>query len=441
MIINPNKITKTQITTAAKAAVVQTADTQTEAWADTPEQRARIKQVIMGVDLHKRDCKVTTILSGSKAQPAQIILTERMVEWVRRQRERYPNARFHIGYEAGPCGYWLQRELAKLPNVECIVIAPEPLNGPRKTDKRDSRSLAVKLRHYHAEGDPRALSRVRVPTLDEEQQRSVLRHRRALLKTYGQQVLRCRSAALLHGCELKGKFWKGDAWEKTLPAKLPPKIRANIASWRVVILAIVAQLAACNEQIETMAAKEAPAPYGVGAITALTLKLEVGDWHRFSGRRAVASYTGLCPGEHSSGQHRVELSIDKIGNRTVRHTLIETAWRMKLHQPDYPPIVKFLDKAKGARNRRRAIVAVARQLAVDLWRLNTGGASAQEMGLSYERPAPRTEPKTTPAPKPAKPARAQTPRQTPPGAPPPANARTASKHRQSPRNRDDRRVH
>jgi len=398
-ITKTNKITKTQITTAAKAAVVQN-----KAGVETPEQRARVKRVIMGVDLHKRDCKVTVILSGSAAQPAQIISTERMVEWVKRQQERYPSARFHIGYEAGPCGYWLQRELAALERTECIVMAPEPLNGARKTDKRDSRALAVKLRHYCAEGDPKALSKVRVPTLDEEQKRSVPRHRRALLKTYGQQVKRCRSAALLHGCELKGKFWKGDAWEQNLPAKLPPQIRANIASLRALIIVVVEQIAACNKQIETLVAQEDRAPYGIGALTWLTLKLEVGDWERFSGRRAVASYTGLCPGEHSSGERRVELSIDKIGNRTVRHTLMEAAWRLERHQPAYPPLVKFMGRAKGSRARRRAIVAVARHLAIDLWRLATGRASAEKLGLSYERPKapPPLAPPTPPGPNPGK---------------------------------------
>ena len=387
-----NKITKTQIATAAKSAVAQT---QTGAGADTPENRARVKRVIMGVDMHKRDCKVTTILSGSAAQPAQTIATESMVAWVTRQQERYPNARFHIGYGAGPCGYWLQRELAKLKGTEeCIVMAPEPLNGPRKTDKRDSRSLALKLRRHCEENDPKALSKVRVPTLDEEQQRSVPRHRRALLKTYARQMLRCRSMALLHGCELKGKFWKGDDWEKHLPGKLPPQIRKNLASLRAIILALVEQIAASNEQIETMAAQESPAPHGIGALTWLTLKLEMGDWKRFTGRRAVASHTGLCPGEHSSGGHRVQLSMDKIGNRTVRHHLMEAAWRMERHQPAYPPVVKFLGKAKGSRARRRAIVAVARQLAIDLWRLNTGRASAQKVGLLYAEPKTPRAPNT-----------------------------------------------
>lgn len=379
----PNKTTKTQLTTAAKPAVVQTELSAAE--------RARVTGVFQGVDLHKIDCAVTTILSGSAAQPPQTIATQKMVGAVKRQLERYPNAQFHIGYEAGPCGYWLHRELSALPRVHCHVMAPEALNGRRKTDKRDSRALALKLRARFVDNDPKAFSEVRVPTLEQEQQRSILRLRRALLRSYAQQTMRCKSAALLHGCNLKGKFWLGEAWEKTLPAKLPGQIRRNIASLRKIILAIVEEIAGCNEQIKTLSASEGPVPHGIGMLTWMSLKLEVGDWKRFKGRRAVASYTGLCPGEHSSGKTRVELSIDKIGNRNVRHALVEAAWRMERFQPNYPPVKKFLAQAKGNRARRRAIVAVARQLGIDLWRLATGRASAEQIGLRYEPmpPSPR----------------------------------------------------
>jgi transposase len=384
----PNTHQQNETTTAAKAAVVQTTEVQTKAGARTApgeEQRALIQRVIMGVDMHKRFCTVTMILSGSGPQPAQTIATARMVGWVRQQQKRHPRALFTIGYEAGPCGYWMARALNALEGIgACHVMAPEPLNGKRKTDKRDSRSLALKLRSRAEDGDPRAFSAVRIPTIDEEQKRSILRHRRALLRIYGAQVMRCRSAALLHGCELAPKFWKGDAWEQTLPAALPAQTRKNIASHRAIILAAVGQIADYNEQIEQLAAQEPPAPHGIGALTWLSLKLEVGDWNRFNGRRAVASYTGLCPGEHTTGNHRVELSIDKMGNRTMRHLLIEAAWRLARHQPDYPPIKKHLGKAKGSRSRRRAIVAVARQLAIDLWRLATGRAGAEKLGLRHK---------------------------------------------------------
>jgi transposase len=378
--INTNTTNRNEITNAAKAAFVETKGGDKTAGAE-----AQVKRVIMGVDLHKRFCVVTVQLSGSAAQPPQTIATERMSAWVRQQQGRYPGALFYIGYEAGPCGYWLARALGALERMgACWVMAPELLNGRRKTDKRDSRALAAKLRARLDGEDPKAFSEVRVPTIEEEMKRSVVRHRRALLRDYGREVMRCRSAALLHGFSLPGKFWKGEKWEQNLPAALPAQIRENIASLRCVIMTLVGQIALYNKRIEQIAAQETPAPHGIGTLTWLWLKLEMGDWKRFSGRRSVASYTGLCPGEHTTGAHRVELSIDKIGNTTVRHLLIEAAWRLVRYQPDYPPIKKFLAKAKGSRSRRRAIVAVARQLAIDLWRIATGQASAQKLGLSYK---------------------------------------------------------
>jgi transposase len=93
--------------------------------------------------------------------------------------------------------------------------------------------------------------------------------------------------------------------------------------------------------------------------------LEVSDWHRFKNRRQVASYTGLCPGEHASGETQRELSIDKHGNRRVRRVLIEAAWHLAMWQPDYPPLAK-LRAAQGGRARKCAIVAGARRLVIDL---------------------------------------------------------------------------
>jgi hypothetical protein len=67
--------------------------------------------------------------------------------------------------------------------------------------------------------------------------------------------------------------------------------------------------------------------------------------------------------------------------RKRRHLLIEAAWRLVRYQPDYPPVKKFLAAASGSRKRRRAIVAIARHLAIDLWCLATGRATAEKLGL------------------------------------------------------------
>ena len=79
-------------------------------------------------------------------------------------------------------------------------------------------------------------------------------------------------------------------------------------------------------------------------------------------------------------------AVTKHGNPRLRAALVELAWRLVHFQPAYPPIHKRIEvlrrgaKAPGSA-RKKAIVAVARQLAVDLWRYFTGQCTAQKLGL------------------------------------------------------------
>src|SRR5204862_1009980 len=127
-------------------------------------------------------------------------------------------------------------------------------------------------------------------------------------------------------------------------------------------------------------------PRGLGQMTSVVIDREIGNWHRFNNRRQVGSYTGLCPGEYSSGNTRLQSCVTKHGNPRLRAALVELAWRLVRFQPNYRPIVKWNEVLrKGAlatgAARKKAIVAVARQLAVDLWRIHTGRVSAEQLGL------------------------------------------------------------
>jgi transposase len=144
--------------------------------------------------------------------------------------------------------------------------------------------------------------------------------------------------------------------------------------------AMTAQLRKAAEEKKTDRVK------GVGPLSSELLDREVGDWNRFGNRRQVASYTGLCPGEDSSGDSHVSLSIDKHGNPRVRAVLVELAWLLPRYQPDYKPLAKWrwvFEKASKApaAMKKKAVVALARRLAVDLWRIRTGRAQASELGL------------------------------------------------------------
>jgi transposase len=147
------------------------------------------------------------------------------------------------------------------------------------------------------------------------------------------------------------------------------------------------QIESLTSQLEAAAPPNIPA--GLGKLTTVMLTREVCNWHRFNNRRAISSYTGLCPGERSSGSKRVPGSVTKRGNPRLRAALVECAWRMVRFQPQYPPVKKRLAVlAKGAKatgaQRKKAIVAVARHLAVDLWRVHTGRLTAQQLGLNIK---------------------------------------------------------
>ena len=155
---------------------------------------------------------------------------------------------------------------------------------------------------------------------------------------------------------------------------------------RPVLRVLDEQIAALSKELEAAAPPDLPR--GLGKLTTVTLSREVCDWSRFRNRRQVASYTGLCPGEHSSGDKRVQGPVTKHGNPRLRASLVELAWRLVRFQPTYPPVRERLPVlAKGARatgaQRKKAIVAVARHLAVDLWRLHTGQCSAEKLGFTH----------------------------------------------------------
>jgi transposase len=105
-------------------------------------------------------------------------------------------------------------------------------------------------------------------------------------------------------------------------------------------------------------------------------------WARFKNARAVASYTGLCPGVHLSDGRGKEGTINRCGNSTVRWVLVEMVWRLRIWQPQYEPVRQLaLGLAKSKRAKKRLVVMAARRLAIDLWLLSTGRCEPGELGL------------------------------------------------------------
>jgi transposase len=332
--------------------------------------------VTFGLDVHAAQITACRQVEGRLPQPAQKLGWSECEAWIAAHVQA--GATVHSCYEAGPCGYGLHRRLTAL-GVHNLVVAPQrwDAQGRRvKTDRRDARELCERLDRY-VRGHTPVFAVVRVPTVEQEQRRALGRQRGAVLKERQRCVLRGHGLMLAQGVQAPEGWWRPADWP-AVAAALPAWLRAHVQWWQQQAVRLDAEAGALTKRVEALAC--GPQPKGLGALTAALLETEIVDWARFHNRRQVGSYTGLCPSEASSGTQRRQGAVTKHGNPRVRHHLVEAAWRLAQGQPDYPPLTK-LRAAQGARARKRAIVAVARRLAVDLWRLRTGQCPAEQLGL------------------------------------------------------------
>lgn len=333
-----------------------------------------------GLDVHAAQITVCRQIEGQLPQPAQKLGWPRCLQWI--EAHVRAGAVVHTCYEAGPCGYGLHRRLSQL-GVHNVVVAPQRWDerGRRvKTDRRDARELCERLDRY-VRGNTEVFAVVRVPTPEQEQIRALSRQRGAVLKERQRCVVRGHGLMLAQGVQAPAGWWQPALWSE-VAAQLPEWLRAHVQWWQQQALQLEVQVQALGARVRA-AGPQQPQPKGMGTLTASLLEAEIFDWRRFGNRRQIASYTGLCPGEDSSGPRRRQGAVTKHGNPRVRHQLIEAAWRLVPWQPQYPPLNK-LREASGVRARKRAIVAVARRLAVDLWRLRTGQCTAEQLGLQLQ---------------------------------------------------------
>jgi transposase len=149
---------------------------------------------------------------------------------------------------------------------------------------------------------------------------------------------------------------------------------------RDLILTLETQLKALEEDlVQRLQGQELPK--GLGELTLVTVDGEICDWTRFHNRKQIGSYTGCCRGEHSSGGKRRVGGIDRMGNGRVRALLVEAVWRFLCWQPGWKAAQRMKVKlADGSSMRKKTVIALARQLAIDLWRWRTSRATLADLG-------------------------------------------------------------
>src|SRR5438034_2968949 len=349
--------------------------------ADIKSAEGRIRPVCgLGIDVHQEFYVVVEQIDGNNPKPPQRFQKQAFLHWAAKLKSRASEV--HAVYETCGFGFTLQRQLDAL-GIHGDVVCPQKLderNKRVKTDGLDAKALCLKLDRF-VPGNRDALALVRVPTEEEERSRAMHRQREQLVGARKRLEAQGRSILVNHGLDPVQTWWKPRTFA-ALP--VPQWVRELLANSQPILLALQEKIAVLTLQLQSAAASNQPR--GLGKMTSVIIDREIGDWYRFNNRRQIASYTGLCPGEYSSGNTRLQSCVTKHGNPRLRAALVELAWRLVRFQPNYKPVLKWRAiLAKGAlatgAARKKAIVAVARQLAVDLWRIRTGRCKPQALGL------------------------------------------------------------
>ena len=291
--------------------------------------------------------------------------------------------------EACGFGYRFHRQLRDI-GVEAHVVATEMLNRKRKTNRRDAAKLLDQLYDYDVNGHKKALRIIRVPTLEEQKKRRLCRMRSQMIKV--RSIMEGQGRGLMFDFDFHDVpqgWWGPRKWRK-LRAKL-----LEHDPWLIEMLEhhqrlLIAQQRRIN-QLEEQMARESnydarKVAKGLGETIFVSLQREAIDWKRFGNPKQIGSYIGCCPSEFSTGSNQKLGSIDRMGNRRMRTLLVEAVWRLKKWNPSWRGFKKF-PHVFGARatvrgaTRKKAVVACARLLAIDLWRLQTGRVTLKDLGL------------------------------------------------------------
>src|SRR6516162_1583714 len=287
----------------------------------------------VGLDVHKDGIVVAVAEGGLRGEVrdyGRIANTPAAVQRLVRKLG-HQGVALRFCYEAGPCGYGIQRQLAAAGH-DCVVVAPSLIPkrpGDRiKTDRRDASSLAK----LHRAGE---LTAVWVPDARHEAIRDLVRARLDAVRALRRARQQLSGFLLRQGCH-----YGRPAWTK-LHRRWLAGLSFDQAAHHVVLEDYIQAVEAAEArrdrltaQIEAMLPDWPLAPVvaarqtmrGMALVNAATLMAELGNLSRFGNPRQLMTYLGLVPSEHSSGASVKRGGLTKAGNSAVRRLLIEAAW-------------------------------------------------------------------------------------------------------------------
>ncbi|HEY9341075.1 MAG TPA: IS110 family transposase [Hanamia sp.] len=326
--------------------------------------------IFCGLDVHKVSWRVnirdTELELKDFTQPANPNLLHKHLT------KNYPGAKYKVGYEAGFCGFGIQRELTAL-GIECVLLnAADIPKGDKdrrqKNDKRDARSISQEL------STKKDLKSLYVPSPAWEHARTLVRNRQQQISDSTR--CKCRIWHFLYFSSLPipdkaetGQYWSRKFIKKLedmdcggsaeLKAALQLKIQDHLHKRELVLQS--------TRAIRKMYRQEAYWPLmqlilsipGIGEINAAIILFELQDILRFKTFDNLCSYAGLVPDTDDSGETKKNKGLTHRRNTYLREALIESSW--VLVKKDPAMLMKYKDYCKRM-HKNKAIIKITRHL-------------------------------------------------------------------------------
>jgi transposase len=333
----------------------------------------------IGLDVHKKNWSVSLYLNDvfirtfHQESSGQALLQH--------LQTNYPGGIYKACYEAGFCGFSIQRELSHL-GIDCSVVnaadIPQTNKGMlSKTDAADSRRIGEAFAKN-------LLKPIYIPKPATEADRNLIRYRKQVQEELKAKKHKIKSSLFTMGLKIPAEhdkpYWTNNfiAWLKEL-AIADSGNKLTIHFLLEDVLHLRQRLFITNKEIRQLSQSDRyKATYtlltstpGIGLITAMTMITEIGDINRFDSFTKFNSFIGLCPSEFSSGERIHKGKMTTRSHKTIRSLIIESAWIARRNDPALTLKYHELLKTKTA---KRAIVIIARKLLSRLfmiWKTNT----------------------------------------------------------------------
>ncbi|MBR9977534.1 MAG: IS110 family transposase [Bacteroidetes bacterium] len=321
----------------------------------------------IGLDVHKDSWKVS--IATETREHKTFTQAPDPVMLVNYLRKHFPGGHYRCVYEAGFSGFSTARVLKDL-GVACMVVNPADIpttnrEKASKNDKVDARRLVRELRSGN-------MKPICIPSVVAVEDRALVRQRRGIVKKLSRNKTQIRMLLFNLGVKIPedivDKYWSRIfiTWIGEQELSSPSGTEALQSLLRE-LLFLRSELLLITRKIRALSRTDAYADSvallcgipGIGMITAMVLLCELVDIARFANTDRLASYVGLIPREHSSGNKVHFGKLTHRSNTHLRNSIIEAAW---IASRNDPALLALYENAARRMSKTKAIVIVARRL-------------------------------------------------------------------------------